>query len=590
MRIPLRTELTYALCLAGLVFAAFWPALRSEFVNFDDPTYVLENPFLKDGPPINRWLGAWTTFYFANWHPLTVNSLMLDATLFGDRPAGYHLTNLVLHFLTTWTLFLALRKMTGDVAGSLLIAAVFAVHPLHVEAVAWVSERKDVLAGLLWMLGILAYVGYVRRPSIAGYLGVTVVFALGLAAKPMNVTFPCVLFLLDFWPLRRHAPSAELQPAAASVPAAVSPSRLAVEKVPWLMIAAACGLATMLAQRADGAVRTLEECPLEQRLIQPIIACVMYLWKSVWPTQLSVFYPDEAYVWPLPGVLAGLCLLVAVSAVCWKTRATRPAALIGWLWFLGMLIPVLGMVKVGKAAFADRYLYVPQVGLLIMVVWGWRRGPITAPAGVPTTSAWRLGVATLVVCVLTAASNLQTRHWRNSFTLFDHALACNPQNWLAHYNLGVAHTTAGRHSLATPYYEMALRLRPAHPHVRNSLGYSYAREGRLDEAIAIYREGLERDPNYGGLRFNLASALAQAKQFDAALQEYREADRLMPNNPRLLLGLANCEAESGRPAEALVAARQALEAARRNSSQRLVSDIRSRISDLEQAARSGGGM
>src|SRR4026209_92783 len=173
MRIPLRTELTYALCLAGLVFAAFWPALRCDFVNFDDPTYVLENPFLKDGPPIARWLEAWTTFYFANWHPLTVNSLMLDATLFGDRAAGDQPTNLVVDFLTTWTLYLALRKMTGDVAGSLLIAAVFAVHPLHVEAVAWVAERKDVLAGLFWMLGLLAYVRYARGPSFAGYLGVT---------------------------------------------------------------------------------------------------------------------------------------------------------------------------------------------------------------------------------------------------------------------------------------------------------------------------------------------------------------------------------------------------------------------------------
>ncbi|HEY3968712.1 MAG TPA: tetratricopeptide repeat protein [Planctomycetaceae bacterium] len=589
MRVPVRTELTYALCLAGLIGVAFWPALRCEFVNFDDPQYVINNPLLKDGLTVDRWWEACTTYYEANWHPLTWHSLMLDASLFGMRPAGFHLTNLILHFLTVWVLFLALRNMTGDVAGSVLIAAVFAVHPLHVESVAWVTERKDVLSGLFWMLGLLAYARYARAPSITGYFTVTLMFILGLASKPMNVTFPCVLLLLDFWPLRRHR-SAKAAESMEPPPFAAAPfSRLAIEKLPWMMIALVSSYVTVLAQRAGGAVRTLEESPLERRLVQPIVAYVMYLWKTVWPAGLSVFYPDEAYFWPLAHVLAALALLMSVTWVCWKVRSTRPAAIVGWLWFLGTLIPVLGMVKVGKAAFADRYMYVPQVGLLLLAVWGWRRtAPETKDRG-QSIGRGRLAFATLLVTTLAVATSLQARHWRNSFTLFEHSLAVNSDNWLAHYNLGVAHATAGDFDRATPHYEAALHLRPAHPNVRNLLGISYARADRLDEAIAVYREGLKLNPRQGNMRVNLANALARKQEFAAALLEYREADRQMPGDPRLLLNLANCEASAGRRHEALAAARQALSAAERKRYGNLIGDIRTRISVLEQESRSADG-
>jgi Tfp pilus assembly protein PilF len=405
----------------------------------------------------------------------------------------------------------------------------------------------------------------------------------------MNVTFPCVLLLLDFWPLRRHR-SAKAAESMEPPPFAAAPfSRLAIEKLPWMMIALVSSYVTVLAQRAGGAVRTLEESPLERRLVQPIVAYVMYLWKTVWPAGLSVFYPDEAYFWPLAHVLAALALLMSVTWVCWKVRSTRPAAIVGWLWFLGTLIPVLGMVKVGKAAFADRYMYVPQVGLLLLAVWGWRRtAPETKDRG-QSIGRGRLAFATLLVTTLAVATSLQARHWRNSFTLFEHSLAVNSDNWLAHYNLGVAHATAGDFDRATPHYEAALHLRPAHPIVRNLLGISYARADRLDEAIAVYREGLKLNPRQGNMRVNLANALARKQEFAAALLEYREADRQMPGDPRLLLNLANCEASAGRRHEALAAARQALSAAERKRYGNLIGDIRTRISVLEQESRSADG-
>jgi protein O-mannosyl-transferase len=508
---------------ALLVYA---PVLRHGFVNYDDPEYVLENPPVRDGLTAVGLRWAFTHAHSANWHPLTWVSHMLDVELWGMAPAGHHLTSVVLHALAALVLFDALRRMTGDAWRSAFVGAVFALHPLRVESVAWVSERKDVLAALCWMIGVWTYWWYTRRPSVARYALVVVVFVAGLLSKPMMVTFPLALLLLDVWPLRR--------------PWSV---RLVVEKVPLLACSVAVSVVTFLVQRAAGAMQTLEGLPLDARLANAVVAYGVYLRQTIWPAGLAVFQP---YHPPTAAtVVATAMALLAVSAIALRQERTRPWLLVGWLWFLGTLVPVIGIVKVGEQSFADRFTYVPQVGLLLMIAW-------------TLSDRWVRPIGAAVAAACIATTLWQSTVWRDSETLFRHALAVTTDNYVAETNLGAALVARGAAAEALPHLTRAIAIAPSYAKSRLTLGAALAATGDRDGALAAYAEARRLAPDLASPRFNAGLVLAAQGRLDEAIAEYRAATELEPRhaNARVALGIAL--AAQGRLDEAIAQYRAAI--------------------------------
>lgn len=549
--------------------AVYYQVHRFEFINYDDPQYVIENSHVTSGLTREGVRWAFAGVHAANWHPLTTLSHMLDCQIFGVEPGAHHLMNLLLHTINALLLFLLLAKMTGTVWRSAFVAALFALHPLHIESVAWVSERKDVLSTLFWMLTLWAYVAYTERPALQRYLVALLLFSLGLMAKPMLVTLPFVLLLLDYWPLGRwpteEAGTGTRQPAPYE--ANVTVAQLVMEKLPFLVFAATSSVVTFLVQRSCKAVMDLEKLPLSARIGNAFVSYVRYIGKMLWPTDLSVLYPHPLR-WPLPVVAGAVLLLVCVSVlVVWAARRRR-YLLVGWLWYLGTLVPVIGLVQVGGQSIADRYTYIPLIGLFIMVGWG----------AAELVRAWkyrRIALTASVVIVLTgcmAWTWSQVGYWRDSSTLFRHAIKITPQNVLAHYNLGLALDDRGRLEEAMQHYRVALQLKPdyvaalnnlamdlvaqgkieealAHyseairidanvPITRNNLGLAFAAAGRLDEAITQYVAALRINPGYERAHYNLGVALTAQGKTEQAIQHYREALRLKPGWPRAANKLA----------------------------------------------------
>ena len=426
--------------VCGLLLLAvalvFGQTVRHPFVNYDDPLYVSDNPSLAHGLTAAGIGWAFTTTYANFWHPLTWLSLLLDFQLYGLEPWGYHLTNVLLHGTTTVLLFLILRRMTANLWPSAFVAAVFAVHPLHVESVAWAAQRKDVLSGLFWMLTIGAYLGYVCHPfSLVRYLIVVVVFAMGLLAKPMLVTLPCVLLLLDYWPLGRMAGCGGSCTAAPGATVLLSPQRdgfpwrLVVEKIPLLVLASVFCVATPLNE--GEAVASLDAIPLFSRITNAPVSYVAYVGQFFYPVGLAVFYPHPGSSQPIWKALGALVLLVGVSAaaVAWRRRC--PCVFVGWFWYLGTLAPMIGLVQIGSHAKADRYTYVTQIGLCLALAWGTSQIAACWPC-----RRWACGVASvLVVSALMGCAWRQTLCWCDSEALWTQTLACTSRNSLAHYNL-----------------------------------------------------------------------------------------------------------------------------------------------------------
>jgi tetratricopeptide (TPR) repeat protein len=545
------------LLLVAITLAAFLGVAGNGFVNFDDPDYVTGNPQVRAGltPQSFRW--AWTTFHAANWHPLTWVSLQLDWQMYRGAAWGFHLTNLVLHLAATLVVFGLLRRLTGSVWRSFFVAALFAVHPLRVESVAWVAERKDVLSALFGLLALWSYARYAERPGPRRYLLVALLLALGLLSKPMLVTLPCVMLLLDYWPLRRWRPG---RFAAAGPPAGqpVAPlPRLVAEKVPLLALALASSLVTVAAQH-DALLG--KEGSLTFRVENALVAYAKYLALTFWPSGLAPFYPlnPAGLTW---GQAAGAGLLLAAVTALALTAAPRcPYLAVGWLWFVGMLVPVIGLVQVGSQALADRYTYLPHIGLFLLLVWGghdllarrgWERrlGPVLA-GGV------------VAACVL--VTNLQTSYWSDSVTLWKHAaevtvpnyktclhlgdayegerrydeatrwlaqaVARNPNDPVARNKLGEALLNLDRPEEATEELLVAARLAPDSPDVRLTLGLALALRGRAAEAAAEYREALRLRPGWGLAHLDLALALAAQGDADGALRQVDEAVRLDPDS------------------------------------------------------------
>jgi Flp pilus assembly protein TadD len=539
-----RTEWAVGLVLAGAVLAGFWPALGHGFVDMDDADYVTMNSRVQGGLSWSNTAWAFTTRRASNWHPLTWLSLQADAALFGLEPRGFHAVNVALHAAATVALFAALRLMTGAVWRPAFAAALFAVHPLRVESVAWVAERKDVLSGLFAMLALLAYGSYVRSPGVGRYLLVVLALALGLLAKPMLVTLPPLLLLLDYWPLQRTSGGWRALP------------RPLAEKVPLFLLAAASCAVTLWAQ-ADAAA-SLASVPFGTRLANALVAYVAYLGKVLWPLDLAALYP-----YPVGGVGAGrvvgaaAVLLTVTALVFWSARS-RPYLAVGWLWYLVSLVPVIGLVQVGSQAMADRYTYLPCVGLAIMAAWG-----VADLASRPQLQKALAAAAVAVLAVLLVLTRAQVHVWRDDVALWEHTLAVTgPDNPFAHNALGIALKRLGRSDeairhfreglkrdpgdagmhgnlgatlfnagypeQALPHLAAAARDQPGNPTVQHDLGLVLYQLGRNDRAVEHFRAAVEATPDFAVLRFRLGKALARQGQLQEATAQLRQAAEREP--------------------------------------------------------------
>ena len=486
----LRSSLWIALGLVALNLFVYLQVWNCDFVNFDDPDYVYQNPYVTAGLTWQGLVWALTAQLQANWHPLTWLSHMADAQLYGANAGGHHMTSVVLHIVNSLLLFWLFYQITEAPGKSTFVAAVFAVHPLHVESVAWISERKDVLSTFFWMLTIWAYLGYIRAPKFRRYLPVCVFFGLGLIAKPMVVTLPFVLLLLDFWPLRRRP---ELQ--------------LIYEKVPLFLLTLASSIVTFIVQQSGRSVMAVELLPMHVRAANALMSYASYVAKAIWPANLTAFYPYP-YSLPKPAMLAVVLFALLVSTILAVITAKRyPYVPVGWFWFLGTLVPVIGLVQVGSQSIADRYMYVPIIGLSLIVGWG-------APdllSRVPYQKPVLVTASGVVILSLAIVANLQVRYWKNSVAMWSRALEVTSNNFMAHYGLGSELGTLGRHQEAADHLKEALRINPEYTPAYYNLGVEFANLSRFDEAAAQFSEALRRDPSDTDARNNLEAVLQKQK-------------------------------------------------------------------------------
>ena len=530
------TPFAAVLLLVLITLGVYWSATTHGFVDYDDGDYVTGNSQVQAGL---NWAGvkwAFTTGHASNWHPLTWLSHQLDASLFGLRAGGHHLTSVLLHCANSVLVFFVLRALTGASWRSLAVAGLFALHPLHVESVAWISERKDVLSAFFGLLCLWAYAAYagsgascqvsgikddasrIPHPASRCYFLSLLCFALGLLCKPMLVTLPFVLLLLDWWPLRR-VPGAEGQESGSRNTQHATRntlSRLLVEKLPFLALCLASSVVTFLVQRKGGAVSPLEALSVPARVANAVVSYARYLGKTFWPEDLSVLYPHPGHwpAWQVGGAL-GLLGFVTVTAILLRRR--MPFVIVGWLWFVGMLVPVIGLVQVGIQSMADRYTYLPSLGIFVALVW-------SAGALVERLPQLRLPVAvTLALAVGAGAllTTLQVGIWANSETLFRRAVQVTEKNYLAYNNLGFYLSRQGRMDEAMTNYEASLRINPNYADARNNLGHALAERKQFAEAIGHYRTALRTSPNNVEIHNNLGNALAETGDSEGALAEYR---------------------------------------------------------------------
>jgi tetratricopeptide (TPR) repeat protein len=502
--------------LVGWVFA---PTGGHEFVNYDDNDYVYANPMVVKGLSGAGLQWALLNRYASNWHPLTWLSHMLDVELYGLWAGGHHQTNVVLHLWGSVLLFWVLREMTGALGRSALVAAVFAVHPLHVESVAWVAERKDVLSGVFFMLTLGAYVRYVRKPTWSRYGLVVLLFGLGLMSKPSLVTLPCVLLLLDYWPLQRWTGPR-------------FPWPLLKEKIPLLGLAALSCFVTLWAQQK--AVLAIEVLPFSWRLENALVSYGFYLGQMFWPVNLTVFYPYPSDGWEMWQVFLAIVGLGAISAVVWWRRKAWPWLVVGWLWYVGVLVPMIGLVQVGGQTRADRYTYLSQIGLFLILAWG--------GASLVCSRKGRMGVGALSGILLAAwagAARSQVRVWRDSETLWSHAVQVTERNAMAYYNLGVALSTKGNLEASRVCYEKALEISSSYVQAHINYGVTCFLNGQPQDAIFHLRKALQIEPTSTEAWANLGFALSQTGQEDEGMACYRKVLELDPSHVQTRLNLGN---------------------------------------------------
>ncbi|MGZ6291132.1 MAG: tetratricopeptide repeat protein [Syntrophales bacterium] len=546
-----RRQFLICLILTVTVLAVFWQVKNNDFVNFDDPRCTTENLHIQSGLNLGLLKWAFTTSHAGYWQPLTWLSFAMDYQLFGLHAGGYHIVNLLFHTVNSLLLFLILSRMTHALWKSAFVAALFALHPIHVESVAWIAERKDVLSAFFWMLTMGSYVFYVEKPGVKKYLLTLFFFALGLMAKPMLVTLPFVLLLLDYWPLGRirfnHSSdvpkiseSKKEKKRARKISSQakgkeLSPSDQSLlwqrlwpvfrEKVPFFALSAISSIVTAIGQQEVGAMESLEILPIGARIGNALISYMRYIGMTIYPHGLAVFYP-HAGTPPLWEVLLTAAFVLIATLVIIRWAAKMPYLAMGWLWYLGTLVPVIGIIQVGMQSMADRYTYIPVIGLFVATAWAvpdiarnWRYRQYILTAG-----------ALIVFSALMFSTWMQVKYWQNSITLFEHAIQVTDNNYLAHNNLGVALSDAGKKEEAMAHYREAIRIKPSYENAYFNLGNNLSAQGRTDDAVLYYQEALRLRPNYAKAHNNLARLLISKNMFKEAIGHFQEALKTEPTN------------------------------------------------------------
>jgi len=524
------------LLLTSATLIAFEPLRLNQFIRYDDNDYITENQHVQGGLNLKSIKWAFTSTNAANWHPLTWLSHIIDCRLFGLNPKWHHLVNLLFHIANTLLLFWVLKDMTGAIWQSAFVAGLFALHPLHVESVAWAAERKDVLSTLFWLLTMASYVHYARGGGAKWYTMTLFLFAMGLMAKPMLVTLPFVLLLLDYWPLNRLT------------------RQTVFEKLPFFALSTASSIVTFFAQRSGGAVVNIDLLPLSMRLANTPVSYIKYIGKMFWPTKLAVLYPyfgDKLSAWL---VATSVLILLAVTILVVRLSSKHRYLPVGWFWYLGTLVPVIGLVQVGNQPLADRYTYVPLTGLFIIAAWvlpellaGWRHRKLL------------LGLsAASVLLILSVCTFSQVSRWRDSITLYEHTIAVTSDNVFAHYNLGIALASQGRANEAINHYRQAIKIRPDYFEAYNNLGNLLSEQGKRDEAISNYRRVLEIKPDDAAAHYNLGVLLAQQGKFGDAIDNFNQALKAKPDYAEAYNNLGNTLLALNRLDEAVACYRQAL--------------------------------
>jgi len=545
-----RIDILICFFLILITFCVYSQVKEHSFIDYDDDKYVTENSNVKKGLGKDSVIWAFKSTFVSNWHPLTWLSHMLDVQLFGINSGAHHIINVLFHTLNTLLLFLVFRGMTGEIWKSCFVAAFFALHPLHVESVAWVAERKDVLSTFFWMLTMCCYALYAKRSIRSMYLLSLLFFMLGLMSKPMLVTLPFVLLLLDYWPLRRlqfrYQDGWNIQNKMILI-------SLIREKIPFFILTVASCAITFFAQKKGGAIGSLDVFSLKARIANAIISYMEYIGKMFWPAKLSVFYPHPGIlpVWKI----AGACfLLISLCFLTIKFSRKYPWLTVGWLWYLGTLVPVIGFVQVGTQAMADRYTYIPLIGLFIIIAWGF---PVVL-------SKWRykeitiIPIAVTVLSILAVATWFQVRYWKDSITLFEHALEVTDNNYVVHNNLGFALKKDGKVTEAVENYLAALRINSDFEMAHLNMGVILADRGDNEAAIKHYKEALRINPDFITAYINLGNARLRQGRIADAISQYSEALRLDPDSEQAYNGLGAVMIRTGSIEKAIVFFKEAL--------------------------------
>jgi Tfp pilus assembly protein PilF len=544
-----RPDLIILFGLAAVTFGIYAQVIGHRFLTFDDNWYIEDNPMVNRGITLGGLAWAFTTFHEGNWHPLTWIAHMIDSQLFGMFAGGHLLVNALIHTANTLLLFWFLLRTTRARWSSALVAALFALHPLHVESVAWASELKDTLSTFFGLVSLIAYVRYAEEPSFRRYAWVAVTLALGLLAKPMLVTWPFVMLLLDYWPLRRLADpmGKEHQRSASHREAATGIASLVWEKLPLFALVTASAVVTTVAQSRAGAVRTVTEFPIALRLSNPVVSYAKYLLLTFWPNDLAVFYPFREASIPAWQVIGAALLLISITGFCFFQWKIRPYLIVGWLWFLGTLVPVIGLVQVGAQTMADRYFYIPSIGLFIAIVFG-----LADIAERRRVAPWlSAAIANVVLLVLATLTNAQIHRWSDSFTLFKHTLTVAGPSVAAEDALGLAMHKNGQLDEAAAHFEKALQMQPDDYLALMTMGVTRFYQGRVPEAIEYAQGAIRSDPRAAKAHNLLGMALAKQNRNDAALDEMRRASQLAPKNAEIRNNLGLALAQLGRFPEAI---------------------------------------
>lgn len=544
-----RSLLLLCLLLLAVTLAVYGQVASHQFINLDDNDYVTNNPYVSGGITAENVIWAFTTVHASNWHPVTWLSHMADVQLYGMNARGHHFTNVGIHAASTLLLFLLLVRLTRGVWQSLFVAALFALHPLHVESVAWVAERKDVLSAFFGFLTLYFYSEYAQKKAAGRYLLALVAFALGLMTKPMLVTFPLVMLLFDFWPLgrfRQTDPATERQPGATL-------ASLVKEKIPFLLCAGASSFLTLYAQGKGGAIADLTMVPFRLRCENALVSTVTYLYKTIFPHDLAIYYPLPSS-FPVWQVGSSALILITITVVVIRSRQSHPALAMGWFWFLLTLLPVIGLIHIGAQSMADRYTYIPSIGLFMMVAWS--VPDLVKPVRYRNMVCALLAGVAIIVSIL--LSWRQLGYWRDGVSLYRHTLNVTTNNYIIHNNLGASLMSGRQVDAAIFEYRKALHIKPDHASAHHNLGAALHLKGDLDGAVQHYRASLQADPNNMDAHINLGSILAYKGYLDEAINEYRQVLTLNNNSCEAHYNVGLLLSRQGHLSEALEEYQQAL--------------------------------